>query len=363
VPTNDSERLLYRQMFETLVRVDCNGAVQPGLAATWVSDESGKVWTFTLRQGARFPSGLPMSSTQLVHGWLARQSDLKALGIDSAESLDDRRFRVTLRAAHHSIPPLFADPTLIIIDGLASVGPVARVYSSPQGKPVVDLQLKPNSDLRDALDNGTDLVVTRDPAVADYIAARPGFATFPLPWSRTYVLLQPRGAEALDVSTGTDSLRRSLARDVVRADARPTESPFWSEDLASCANLQPSDRPQPDATRVVYRAGDDVARQLAERIVALAGDKRLRATPLGQTQLAAALKQGTERAYVIALPHQTLAPCRDAASLGDGPRILPLIDTRARAIVRRGSPPLVVEWDGTIRAATAMDEPSATKPP
>src|SRR5688572_25020374 len=31
-PSNDSERLLFRQLYETLVRVDCNGEPGPGLA-------------------------------------------------------------------------------------------------------------------------------------------------------------------------------------------------------------------------------------------------------------------------------------------------------------------------------------------
>jgi hypothetical protein len=35
--------------------------------------------------------------------------------------------------------------------------------------------------------------------------------------------------------------------------------------------------------------------------------------------------------------------------LPPGVRSLPLIDTRAYAIVRKGVPPLTVEWDGTLR--------------
>src|SRR5258706_10078112 len=34
-PSNESERLLFRQLYETLVRVDCHGRVRPGLAASW----------------------------------------------------------------------------------------------------------------------------------------------------------------------------------------------------------------------------------------------------------------------------------------------------------------------------------------
>src|SRR5262245_19057139 len=34
-PSNASERLLFRQLYETLVRIDCQGRVRPGLAASW----------------------------------------------------------------------------------------------------------------------------------------------------------------------------------------------------------------------------------------------------------------------------------------------------------------------------------------
>jgi hypothetical protein len=63
------------------------------------------------------------------------------------------------------------------------------------------------------------------------------------------------------------------------------------------------------------------------------------------------VRGGTERAYVVGLPRQSLAPCRDASMWPEGARLLPLIDTRAYAIVRKGAPPLTVDWDGTIRVA------------
>src|SRR5436309_12674553 len=47
-PTNDSERVLFRQLYETLVRVDCEGRARPGLAASWRLDTSG-AWIVTLR--------------------------------------------------------------------------------------------------------------------------------------------------------------------------------------------------------------------------------------------------------------------------------------------------------------------------
>jgi hypothetical protein len=144
-------------------------------------------------------------------------------------------------------------------------------------------------------------------------------------------------------------LRESLARDAVHADARPAQPPFWWSDLAGCpADSAPI--PQQHSSRVVYLRGDEVGRELAERIVALAGPSTaLRTAALEASELAAVLRNDSERAYVLALTSQSLAPCRDSAAWPRGASIIPLIETRAHAIVRRGAPPLMVEWDGTVR--------------
>ncbi|HEU4680381.1 MAG TPA: hypothetical protein VFS51_01465, partial [Gemmatimonadales bacterium] len=65
--------------------------------------------------------------------------------------------------------------------------------------------------------------------------------------------------------------------------------------------------------------------------------------------LTAALRSDSERAYLLALPRQSLSPCRDSDEWRLGASALPLIDTRAHAIVRRGAPPLTLDWDGTVR--------------
>jgi hypothetical protein len=219
---------------------------------------------------------------------------------------------------------------------------------SAEGRPPIVYRFTQSDDLRDALDRGADLVVSRDPTVVDYVANRADFAAFPLPWDRTYVLLQPPKAEPLTISG--DSVRRTLARDAVRAEARPAEPPFWWDSLSACPAATDSGEQHLTASRIVYSRDDEVARGLAERLVALAGaGTSLRAAALEPAELAAALRNGTERALVIAAPRESLAPCRDALDWPPGTSIQPLIDTRARAIVRRGSPPLTVDWDGTVR--------------
>jgi hypothetical protein len=100
----------------------------------------------------------------------------------------------------------------------------------------------------------------------------------------------------------------------------------------------------------VYLQGDDVARALAERIVAVASaDLNLRTAALEPSEFAASLTHGLDQAYIMALPRQTLSPCRDASPWPRGATVQPLIDTRAYAIVRKGTPPLTVDWDGTLR--------------
>jgi hypothetical protein len=357
-PANDSERLLFRNLFDNLIRLDCEGAVRPGLAESWATDSSRRGWVLTMRDGATFRTGMPISASAAAGS--LRMSPVTdtagggAFRIDSAVELDERRLRVIMRDSVGDSPPRFlADPALVLIDGLASAGGTgeARMTLPRRGNwPVVDFRFPLKRDVRDALDSEVDLVVTLDPALVDYVSNRAEFTTFPLPWSRTYVLLQTGNREgelADDLSTA--SVRSSLANDAVRASARAAEPPHWWSDLSACqatSTLQSGTT----SSRVAYRSDDEVARGLAERIVALASPGAgLRAVGLEGVEFARAVRRGTDRAYVIGLPRQSLAPCRDASMWPRGARLQPLIDTRAYAIVRKGSPPLTVEWDGTVR--------------
>ncbi len=337
-PTNDSERFLFRNLFHNVIQLDCQGTVRPGLADAWTADPGGS-WTFTLREGASFAPGWPVTA------------DVVAGSIDSAVVLDDRHLRVPMRGGD-SIPRFLADPALAVMAGMPSIGKEPGGIDLParDGGPVMDFKFDPNGDARDALDREVDLVVTRDPALVDYVSNRAEFATFPLPWSRTYVLLEAGDRQGeLGANLNATSVRSSLAKDAVQAGARAAEPPYWWSDHGTCgatATLQSGST----SSRVVYRRDDEVARDLAERIVALASTSTgLRAAGLDPAEFDAAVRGGTERAYVMGLPRRSLAPCRDRSLWPAGARLLPLIDTRAYAIVRRGAPPLTVEWDGTIR--------------
>lgn len=311
---------------ETLVRLDCNGQVRPGLATQWTGDSTGRRWIFTL------PT---LAAADVVSVWRERGPAVRDLGIDSVVALDDHRLSVTLRSTPDSAPRLFADRALAV-----------PTTSSASG---VHLRVAPEKDPRDALDHGADLVVTRDPAVVDYVARRPEFTTFPLPWSRLYVLVQPAAARPRWIR-GLDTVRRSLAEDVAPAEARAAEPPFWWDN--QCPRLQGfSAAAPPISSRIVYPRDDQVARGLAERIVALTRDSLpLTTAGLDSTDLVVALLSQSERGYVLGLPRQVPAPCHEQAWSPEL-NIQPLIETRAHAILRKGTPPLTVDWDGTVRVA------------
>src|SRR5689334_20798690 len=68
-PLNDSERLVFRQLYETLVRTDCHGRATPGLAASWQLDPDGRTWIVTLRENATFSDGTAVTAADVRASW------------------------------------------------------------------------------------------------------------------------------------------------------------------------------------------------------------------------------------------------------------------------------------------------------
>jgi hypothetical protein len=291
-----------------------------------------------------------MTAAEVAQALAAARALRPLTGIDSVQAVGGRQVRVFLSSTDTSGIHILADPGLAIVDTTAWAA-LAGGVSIPavDSLPEIDFLLAPLGDPRDVLDRGVDLMVIRERSVLEYAAGRPEFQSFPLPWTRTYVLIQAPGSPVLQIA-GTEPERTSLARDAVPVDARPAESPeWWSRE--ACSGEAPPDSTRPlVAPRVAYLRGDEVARSLAERVVAVAGrGVRLRTLALDSDALGTALLAGSEQAYVLALPRQTLVHC--AEDLPAGWPVQPLIDTRAHAIVRNGSPPLTVDWDGTVRLA------------
>jgi hypothetical protein len=346
--TADARRALLATSREAPLRLDCEGRPSPGLAVAWSRDTSGRFWTFELDPGASADSGARWTASTLAAAWRADPAASAALrwsGVTSLVPLDERRLVAGLESPSLEVPRLFAD----------------RALGVPRtGAPALTLAPSGSGDLRDAIDEGTDLVQTADPALLDYARRRPGVTAVALPWHRTYVLLLPARSAGVGAAIPADTagFQAGLARDAVRPDARAAAGPFWWEARAACPT-----KPMPKARRaptdaIAYPAEDSVARDLAERIVALAGGN-VTARGLAADSIGVALRLETERGYVLALPRQALVPCRESAAWPPGAAVVPLVDARAYALLRRGAPALVVEWDAAVRPAELRDTAQA----
>jgi hypothetical protein len=342
--TADARRALLATSRVAPLRLDCEGRPLPGLAVAWSRDTSGRFWTFELDPRASADSGARWTASTLAAAWRADPAASAALrwsGVTSLVPLDERRLVAGLESASLEVPTFFAD----------------RVLGVPGTRaPALTLALPASGDLRDAIDQGTDLVQTADPALLDYARRRPGVTAVALPWHRTYVLLLPARSAGVGAAIPADTagFRAGLARDAVRADARAAAAPFWWDGRAACPT-----KPMPKARRaptdaIAYPAEDSIARDLAERIVALAGGD-VTARGLAADSFGVALRLETERGYVLALPRQSLVPCRESAAWPPRAMVVPLVDARPYALLRRGGPALVVEWDAAVRPAESGD--------
>ncbi len=354
VPRNDAERLVFRHLYETLVRFDCQGRAEPALAESWTSSDGGRRWTFTLRSDAQFWDGAPVTARDVVVG--------KGGAGYTLTPLQPGVVGVWLARGSDAVPAFLADPALAVTKAApsgdwpigtgsywvtdANTTPKEIRAQSPLGDTLV-FRRASGSDPRDLLEAGVDLIVTRDRSVADYAATQAAFAVVELPWDRVYVF-----ATAEPPAVRLDGLEQA-----VRSEARrPQGGSFWWEELQVCGPPSVAAPPPPAATpgprRIAYVRGDAAGRDLASRIAALGGGGGV-AAGLAPADFAKALVGGTAAAYVVALPRTVPDPCRAARDLlPPWPvSVAPLVETRARAVVRRGVSRWVVDGDGTVYLA------------
>lgn len=384
-PATDAERLLFPQVYQTLLVADCQGNLRPGLATTW-SRNDALHWTVRLRPGLRFWDGTPVTAHDVVQS-LRRRGDeagmLRDHGLATARAQDDSTVLLTMARPQDHLRTL-ADPLFAVVRDTGKTWPLGTgryaivdrsvppflavpLESSPRDALPV-LEFLGTRDPRDALDIGADLLITGDPTALEYARANPSLQTVPLPWDRTYVLLLPApvtGPPPADLGPQIAS--------AVRADARPAEPPFWWTTATRC-DADPGTPPAPvvsTTARIAYPRDDPTATLLAQRLVALgtAGfladiltgvppGARLVAVGMDDGTFAGAVSTGREAGYVLPLPRQPLDPCVAHAAVfhrspwayaADPARhVLPLVDTRRHAVLRRGRVGVRIGLDGTV---------------
>jgi hypothetical protein len=396
-PSNDSERLLFRQLYETLIRIDCQGRAIPALAESWRLDADGRTWIVTLRENARFSDGTPVTAHEVRASWTQDangdelRQDVRRV-IESVVAVNDRDLAITFvhpppdaelaltyqdlavaRRATASPWPLGTRPGWDVGSVQQQGSTTSVITLTRDNAPAIRFLVKPG-DPRDLLDQDIDLLLTRDPAALDYAATLPQFDSFPLLWQRTRVLLMPgrlRSAPSL-----SPEMREALADDAVRGEAQGTQEPFWWQGVHSCEVSSSPPRTSSLSSRIVYDANDGPSRDLAERLVGLVRANSPAATPfldvflpdrprrtyqraVGLTgdALAVALRRGADAAYVLPVDAEPLERCRDLQALTDAApwldpeTIVGLVDTRLQAIFRRGRSGLTIDGDGGLRIA------------
>lgn len=253
-----------------------------------------------------------------------------------------------------------------------------------------------DDDPRDLMEAGADLLLTDDLDVVEYARTRAEFASEALPWERAYVLAattrvrELRAGSRLPAPELDAGLLRSLARDAVRATARAHAGVGWWKpgQLDGCAGGGEAGRagarrppPVPSGAygtsgqrRLVYDATDPIARDLAERLVALSAsgeslagivpdlsdEEALVAIGRDRSAFAGSLSRGEEFAYLLSLPLRVYDACLElerlrrraewlsAWDLDPVDVVVPLVDVRAHVIFRRGVSALELGWDGSL---------------
>jgi hypothetical protein len=350
IARNDAERIVFRHLYETPVRVDCQGNVLPELAEKWVRDDDGQRWTFRLRDDAKYWDGAPVTAQDVVYGKGGVGYTLGAL--------DPRVVTVALAKPRDDVPKLLGDPALAVAKAAPdSSWPIGTGHywatsgtttqqeiraHSDRGDTLI-FRLASSGDARDLLDGGVDLLVTRDRTLRDYAGTLANLSIVALPWDRTYVFVTPEAG-----GTRFDGLEQA-----VRAEARRAEGGFWWLDLRGCG-AGSGQGISPPATgaprRILYSRSDPTARELAGRLAALTHASTAARTA---EDLSSAVTSGKEWGYVLALPRITTDPCRTAKDLlpSWAATVTALVDTRATAIVRRGVARWTVDQDGTVHLA------------
>jgi len=429
VARNDSERILFRHVYETLITVDCLGRVQAGLAKGWRRGGDGRIWTFELREDVQFWDGTPLTAEDVIRSWrrFMVETMVTAAGIDSTGIVKEHVLRVYFDRPHREVPRVLSSLEFAVVkragESLWPVGSGSYRIETPVQKdaaefnrtvvctpvsyregPVIRFVETRMSDTRDLLEGVIDVMVTADPAVIEYALRRPQLTTVALPWNRTYVLLSPsRVLKLLQGGTVGDlppDLLDGFAQDAVRGDARGHRSPSWWETLDECGRFYPpaeGNPPMPYGAhagsglrRILYAMKDPIARDLAERIVALAAtdtissseaaelahavpglignDFRIVTEGKPEKELEMSIRDGDEFAYIIPVSCQWTDPCYEERRLTNSApwlsievvdlsdALIPLVDTRRYVIVDRSSVEPVIDYSGDILITNGVSQ-------
>lgn len=366
IPINESERILFRHLYETLVRVDCEGRLHSALASRWWKREDGRVWEFELRDGARFSDGSPLVADDVKTSWLfgSQKATFHYEPVwswvrpESIRVTGARRLVVSLDRRHGDEPGMFVHPALAVARPASEKSSIplgSGPYLLASGAGTDTLRCEPNpfhpdpgfcplrivivpgADPRDLVGAGGDVVVVHDREAVSYVASLPAMQVVPLGWDTLYLLVSPwvmTGEN--DPTRGLDALRRELATSIAVSEARPAYGfAHDPEEEPDCVHEGPSGPGQRPVSRaeanILFWADDADAERLASRLVALEDPEDSTASglpclrpenvPVGVGEawgsFLSSLIRGEDWAYVLGLGRAFPDPCLDLDLLLD----------------------------------------------
>lgn len=315
LPATEAEHHLFRNLYETLIRVDCQGQVTGGLAESWQAYEGGRIWVFHLRDKAKFWDGESVTASRVIASWRRAAAVCRMRAEPSPfllfdpngqalEALSSHELVIRLRQPSDRLPLHLAHPALAIVgspgnqgwlEGSGPCRPAAAMHQQQlvlephEGHPLAPIweqltvQFGELDDTRGLLDDGFQALVTRDRRTLDYYAERHGTRLEALPWDRRYYLVVPEqeDTDRIRWTAGWNTLE--LAREVATQDAQPATF-FAHEPLNAPAPELPPHVPvlfNPGLTDVaalasrdrdllLWPADDPEAGHLAERLALIA---------------------------------------------------------------------------------------------
>lgn len=363
IPHNPSERLVFSHLYETLVRVDCQGRLQPGLATSWTCTQDSTLWVFSLRPGARFWDGSLVTARDVAAAWSANQGCPRAgdatplwtwfnTRAKTISLLEGNRLSIRLPEPQARFPRLLAHPaTAVAVRREGWVWPVGsgplRLRPGTPG-PLPDLPCRPNihhpeapiwqdlvfrvrpgADPRDLAAGEADIFWTRDLEAVAFYRDLPGFQVHPLPWDRVYLLacppaLNPTGGDlwsplvdALDPSRDVSAVQARGWSDIVLPTGQETDCPQLTGPVPGAGSAQRDwqlGMVSLDARTIAFARDDAAARQLARRLAAL-GPADVRAVPVHPGALDFLLHWQMSGAVILGMDQEFSTGCLQTADL------------------------------------------------
>jgi peptide/nickel transport system substrate-binding protein len=108
--TSTADIQVLEQVYEHLTAIDPRGRPVPELATAWESSD-GRRWTFTLRKGARFSSGKPVTADDVVFSFRR----LGAPEVGEIRALDPGRVQFLLKEPNVEFPVDVADYHAVVL--------------------------------------------------------------------------------------------------------------------------------------------------------------------------------------------------------------------------------------------------------